>query len=513
MCDFKCTSNNQMCRHIFLTGHSLVNCTQCEVKLVCWGFAPGVVKLFHKGFKDSVIVEPVIIETSEGHAESSGHVNMHAYLKDHFVLPGTAELYGIVPNTPPVSSDSTKFRCPDCAAIAPTWTQMTKHLDTTKHGLAQCADCDVGLKCYGPSQPQRHEKLSGHRALRGIFRQKCDYDIARTGGPTAVPQYKCFCGVTLLSQLHIADHLTDVHKFESSVSCTKCRTEGAPSEFLQHRAVCPEPVLLVDVHEFDVNQLLVRLPTVRLNDYDPAGKEFKILYQCPVCCYLFSTWSSTHRHLLKQQHALNYCRECQMILAPSSSSSSSSSGITSPGPTHHPFGAMFEHTRLTGHRDIVGQHFRQEDFEVLVDCRNAELVKLLDSDAAFSDSLRSQLIMYQCPIDDCLDMFMTAGDLEHHVNETGHGVVHCDECDLDVSMLYDGIASHEHTLNDVPPALAQSSLSLGEDFRVLASEDDILQYYSNKFVRCAVCSQVTTATSDKGHSIRAHSCCILVASA
>lgn len=520
-CDFVCLSNNQMCRHIYLTCHTLVPCQHCATKLVCWGFAPGVKKLFEKGRRDNVLLETVALDTAEKHFEATQHQNNHVPTKDAFVVPGPPEAHGLQPQLPKPdpAADPTaaRFRCPDCANVISTWTQMTRHLDATKHSLARCAECALPLKCYGPAQPQRHEKMTGHRGLVGIFRQKADYMVAAGGraspwaaSHTHTRQYRCYCGVSFLHPLHIAEHLINVHRSESfkDCACQECGVEGDVATMLQHMDT-HEAHNEFDIPGLDEEEYLVRLPrgtqpciimpssdtaaaptspfhtdrdaTVSFSTPQPvssstpsasgapsassASSSHRILYQCPDCWYLFSSWVRIEDHLTKSKHGLAFCRDCGKHLRPR---------------------IRGDHTSTTGHRNLVGVHLSRRDYEVLVNIEDPGLKAQIDAPPAFDANVASESRMvYQCPLPSCRAVFTSYAKFEDHMIGSRHGSVTCDVCFVECNVVdAAALREHEHPLT-IPAHLA--SIQCAEDCSVVTSNAELIELFPDVFARCTQC--------------------------
>jgi hypothetical protein len=216
---------------------------------------------------------------------------------------------------------------------------------------------------------------------------------------------------------------------------------------------------------------------------------------------------------------------------------------------------MVDHLKVTGHRDIVGNVHRQDQLRVLVNLSDPLMTELIDSPEAFDEALSRELVLYQCPVSDCLDLFTAGGELGDHIAATGHCQAHCTSCNEDVSMLYDAHAAHRghplacdwlgdtavdrrhrHDNNhahghsggevidaEVKTTVSSSSLSSeplssslspnqpingGEDsFRVRINENEVLEYYGHKFARCDECHRVVPMRVGNAASIVMHRAC------
>lgn len=506
-CAFMCLSNNQMCRHIFMTCHTLVPCAQCNTRLVCWGFAPGVKKLFEKGRRDNILLEEVRLETAEKHFDSTQHQNFDIPSKDSFLLPGPPEAYGLQPAAtkadPSLDPTAMKFRCPDCANVISTWTQMTRHLDATRHSLARCAECQLTLKCYGPAQPQRHEKMTGHRGMIGIFRQKADYSTnVHPRRRCFNPQYRCVCGISYLHPLHLADHLTTVHKITpfNEVTCQECGVEGDVVTMLAHMAQ-NELHVEYDINGLEEEDFVVRLPGHLVEDpaagataavvagsssttsgttptallgnqplstaVNGAESTYRILYQCPDCCFIFTSWVRMEEHLLKARHGIAFCLECRRHLRPC---------------------VRDDHMMLTGHKNIAGQHMTRREYEVLVNLDDPDYKSMMDVPEANDENMSTTRLVYQCPVPSCLCAFATLSRLEEHMQFSRHGSVVCPECMMEISVLdHHEFHHHQHPLPAIPSYLAR--ITSDDDFVVCATEAELQTHFPHEFERCGCCNK------------------------
>jgi predicted RNA-binding Zn-ribbon protein involved in translation (DUF1610 family) len=509
-CDFACLSNNQMCRHVFQTCHTLVTCSQCNVRLVSWGFSPGVKKLFDKARKDGVLLEDFTIETAEKHFDATQHQNNNVPAKENFVVQGPPEAFGLQPaaarQDPLQDTSSTRFRCPDCANVISTWTQMTRHLDATKHSLARCADCGLTLKCYGPAQPQRHEKMTGHRGVIGVFRQKGDYAIHPVSGGQGgrytscskwqTPQFRCFCGVSFLHPLYLASHLVSIHATAPfpHATCLECGTEGSIDDMVAH-------MHSNDGHnEFDTPDLhaddyliaatggcIVHDPSAVSDVLPPAtGKEvspYRILYQCPDCLIVVTSWCRLEEHLMATKHGLCFCVTCDRYLQPRGGSES--------------------HTAITGHANVVREHLSRRDYEVLVNIEDASLASSIEPTDMNVAAQASAQTVYQCPMPNCLAVFPTIARLEDHFLCTRHGTVSCPECFADVTVLdIGGVAGHEHPL-EAPEYLQHVTCT--DDMLVTATTEQLVVNFSEEFELCTSCHRAIPRT-DMARHIKSAQC-------
>ncbi len=475
-CSFLCTSNNQMCRHMFLTCHGLHQCTQCTARLICWAFAPGVQKLFVRAKKDGVLVEAPVFETAEKHQERTGHVNLHIPGKDRYVKPGVPEDYGLtITRTPAVEPTiNSRYCCPDCQKAITTWTQMTKHLDNTKHSLCRCAECDVPVKCYGMSQPLRHEKLTGHRGLIGIFRMKPDYLLTARGIP-AVKQFGCQdCGVGFLHPLHIMSHLSEKHRITfPPTKCAECGYAHASlSEMCQHRLSSGhESFTYQDGAAIDVEHYALTLPEPAPVLESINSGQSRILYQCPTCFFVGTTWNRFERHLYATKHTLSFCSQCNSFVPPKVNSND------------------VEHRITAAHTGVFGEQLARTDYEVLLDVGNEDHCELIHSGLQASGPIVDGRVVYQCPLDDCRAIFPDSGALERHFTATRHGLIQCKCCDAEFSIVQEQWRTHDFEPEEVPPCVLTMQRT-DDDCRVWVEDSTLLKYYGELFTECPSCKFV-----------------------
>jgi hypothetical protein len=273
-CDFKCSSVNEMCRHIFTTRHGTRKCPKCDTYIVPRAFFAGLQKLADRRRErlaagvdniettppsspqrlspsgapstsafSSTATEPLMSIAVSTHPHCGEVPNFRCFEKVDFVAMGDPHNYGL--HADPASesqsgnangslslmspsdvassgSGAQPFRCMDCLNYCPTWTQVTKHIEQSEHTLPVCVQCNKHLKCYGPLRPPQHEINCGHCGFYGVFYTRrdyrCDAQSSRTVYNSAnlytglfTLQYKCVCGVTFLHPVHLAEHLRCVH--------------------------------------------------------------------------------------------------------------------------------------------------------------------------------------------------------------------------------------------------------------------------------------------------------------
>ena len=537
-CSFRCESNNQLSRHMSITMHGLSRCThpRCSVRLVCSAFVQGVNKFLSRARRERGL-DYLSVDTPEHHRELTDHCNSVVYEREHFVMvlqPGDQLQPSGPDSTAPVIGSGCRFTCPECQVTRSTWSQMTRHLDTSQHAVSICAKCSAVLRCYGASQPTRHERVCAHYGVKGAYYAKMDL-VERPRGEPSVPQWHCdVCGITFLTAIHMAEHLIDCHNATATppsgagaehttnasvgseghreaapgtdamevsstameptastsaatlFSCQQCG-EGFASVFeaLQHRRnklvqfqshndfLMPQ-VIDVLVRGFRVK----RLPRYPLLGYAPPGavKRGAILYQCPECCRIFTSWARLEQHLFSTKHSLPFCRECGVVHKLRS------------GEDDHVGSTQ---TSKGGHSAVYGEQRTKLDYEVLVDIDDAELMTQIDDKApqpSEYDPHDAELFIYQCPISTCCKPFMRQLELERHMEDTGHGIVQCGTCSEKLDVLHDDVYFHEHEVPGLSEDMAEFRTKRANGCRVVLREAALLAYFPNDFKKCEECS-------------------------
>lgn len=289
------------------------------------------------------------------------------------------------------SHETLSFRCPECLNVFPTWTKLTQHFDTTRHFSAKCAECDQQLKCYGPAHPYRHEVATGHSGFFGIFYTRADYQLDHPPFLTH-PQYRCECQLTFVSALQLAFHLRTKHGLLSvpdAAKCLTCHTEGTLAAMVLHRRerLGMKEDDIFDVPGFSAAPYLLRWPN--LPPWPMQKRPYAIVYQCPVCVRVFTTWPDMRRHLQRSGPCSG--------AAPDARSEGRDSGGT--------------------------RGLQMEDFEVLLDTSDRDMLALVGKDAAEQGEEARQedsVLAYQCPEASCASVFLTHGELLEHMEKKNH---------------------------------------------------------------------------------------------
>eukprot|EP00760_Papus_ankaliazontas_P039738 PhM_4_TR9769/c4_g1_i2/m.46162 len=507
-CDFMCTSNNQMCRHIFMTYHCLAKCAECDMRLLIWTYCPGVVKMMHRAKKDGLISVVTSIETPEKHASRTHHKGTSGtvWTKEQFQVEGTPSDFGLTA-LPRCGSMPTyvgqKFQCPVCSRVISTWTQMTKHLDATNHSLARCARCDLPLKCYGTNQPSKHERLTKHRGIVGYFRVKEDYLYIENGAerPGKLFQVACpDCGVSFFHTAFLAQHMISAgHSVEIAREtplprCNECDHECTVEEMeAHHRAelhhgLKPDIVsVLATTCKQSPNVTEEAVVGKSRERAVPSGT--KVMYQCPECVAIFSSWTKMEKHIFYTKHSLPKCAQCGVYLRPR--------GWNSPE----------DHTAITGHQGLIGEVKKKFEYEVTVDINDAELLELIDDPNGLPPKMTNEgtdgdaHLVFQCPVETCLHVCLSWVLLEKHFNEEHHGYVNCEQCGEEIAPWRpDAIETHRVQLGHEFVASEENPLKIQlEEYQVTITDQELLTYYGDKFKRCTECGQVLDANMLLAH--------------
>lgn len=445
-CDFKCCSTNQFCRHIFASRHGAVKCPVCETYIVARAFYTSLKKLISKAAQGSD--QEVFEIDTVTHAHLAACPPIQTFERNDFVLPGNPSDYNLSVASTTAPPGDRQFRCMLCLVVLPTWTQVTKHFDTTRHTLPNCIDCDASLKCYGPQRPGKHEATTGHRGFFGIFYTRDDYDIAFQNNLTCYSadnlytglcrlQYRCVCGVSFLEPLHLAEHLHNTHHataVDDAARCCHCGARATLRDMVLHVRSCAEgdaagagagagaggdgitsPAAEVGLN---LDMFLVHRPL-----FAPSSQHvlpglrrssFAVFYQCPECYLLFSTWEAVLAHLRLSGHCVSYCAVCRMALPPPTRLSGGGGG------TDWSYNIESHLQHLRAHPHILQLPALPDRLEVLVDLNDPAIAGLLD--VPEHTGPREQVV-FQCPDGQrsgCTQVFGFYGELCRHLATTGH---------------------------------------------------------------------------------------------
>lgn len=432
-CSFKCCSMNQLCRHMHTTRHCIVQCPVCNEYIVPFYFHTIMSKLTRRPRSSVQMVRPTseasgtagvgqpVLESSHplfpvgdeemqqsygndvppitymdsySHAKCPGSTTLRPFERNDFVVRGRPEDFGL---TPVVKTDalslrstvpsehivatgdaSSPFRCMECLARIATWTQLTRHIETTGHTLPLCIVCFQALKCFGMARPQQHEIRFGHSGFYGVYYMRKDYtkelqhqwssytsENNFTG--LSMPQYRCVCGVTFLHPVSLAYHLRTVHHatcVSNDATCHQCGFSGTLEAMVEHMrvpcgnppvtATAPPPFIeqvlpsttsngppprIIEVHGFSGTQFLQYrplLPPYTTSDPSLIGESYfgsngaeqeevererrsapsvyTVLYQCRECFFIFTSWEKMVHHIQVTGHCRTYCVTCRTFL-------------------------------------------------------------------------------------------------------------------------------------------------------------------------------------------------------
>ncbi|RNF11601.1 hypothetical protein TraAM80_00793 [Trypanosoma rangeli] len=345
------------------------------------------------------------------------------------------------------SIEKPTLRCPECLNVFYTWSRLTAHLNASAHFSARCVTCGEQLRCYGPTHPYRHEAATGHFGFIGTFYIRIDY---RLDHPPVLshPQYRCVCRVTFLCPLQLALHLRMDHGvtvIPNVAVCRTCNIHGSLTELAAHRM---ERLVLkeddvIEVPGFSPAPYLVRWP--RLPPWPVQIKPYAVLYQCPICILVFSSWDAMENHIETNS-------VCQCML--------------------DTIGARSENTSHAA----GGHRFSQEEFEVLLDTSESELLSLLQrglqQQTCDSDQVEDLMLVFQCPEEACSRIFLTHGELQEHMEQHAHFPV---------------------TPKEKTDGVIQSGVSWKwniSDYEVMCSARRLVEEFG--LSRCSLCSRVVS---------------------
>ncbi|KEG14475.1 hypothetical protein DQ04_00441000 [Trypanosoma grayi] len=353
-----------------------------------------------------------------------------------------------------MSGEDPSFRCLECLNVFPTWTKLTQHLERTMHFSARCVECDLQLRCYGPSQPYRHEETTGHRGISGVFYTRLDYRLDQPP-VLAHPQYRCECRVSFVSSLHIALHLRTDHGVTSvpdEATCLTCKKRGTLAEMATHRLerLLAKENCVFDIPGFVASRYLVSRP--RLPPWPAQEKPYIVLYQCPLCSLLFLSWNDMQQHIATTGH----CRDVLPSTAVCLSRAQYGTG---------------------------GHALSSEDFEVLVDKSDPKLCALIQRslpEGSGTGSDDDDLVLgFQCPEESCRRLFLTHGELLDHMEMEGHHP-----------------NTHEEEKGDPGQTVPSWKWDVSA-YEVMCSTKQLVELFG--FSSCPHCSRAVTAGAEMYH--------------
>ena len=441
----------------------------------------------------------------------------------------------------PVTVANASYFCPECQRHFNDWLRLSAHLAAAQHTLASCGECH---EVFPPLQWDitpvlTHQMETQHISLTRPVRVESDFLVSNPDPQSpAHAQYACDCTRVFLSQSQLLEHLArecdkrhprtgvassgqrnrsdsdldrpeqpeldfeKTHWFRlgpelrdvtehvrtatsggvsadpteqqpSDVDKFRCHCDTCAADLLstgalaQHERVCPKPDLIIN--GVKLSSFAVRLPPVlsTLRQIDSSAQAgYGILYQCPECFFIFSSWARMERHLNASKHSLGFCRGCHVHLNPRGQMQSK------------------DHGAVTGHTDIIGEHRSKRDYEVVVNIGDPCIAAIVDVALETVNAITLlERVCFQCPQPNCHELFVRPLDLEEHFFSTRHDIMRCETCNERVVVAKSGVFSHEHPIT----AMVDYTLKPGDDFRVLVTDQLMVERFSHKFVQCRVC--------------------------
>lgn len=313
------------------------------------------------------------------------------------------------------------------------------------------------------------------------------------------------------------------------ISCRTCAFATAAHAWRAaaavHDARCPHPDLGVD-GAAPLSSFALRCPAVPSMLHEvPVSERAScfVMFQCPDCSFIFLSWARMEKHLTQSRHGLRFCRDCNAHLNPRGQLQAR------------------DHKDITGHSDFLNEHRSKKDYEVVVNRLSPGMKATVDVPigAVYTQTLNER-ICFQCPAAPrCWEIFTTMPELEEHFRVTRHNVMFCRVCQDWVKITSphrSGIVTHAHPVRtsdtnvelqqqraaagealasgpaapapvSVDEEAAGGSLVLrpGDDFRVVTSNEELLQCFGHRFTACPVCN-VAVEISRREQHIRSTAC-------
>jgi len=525
-CDFTCTNVTALAEHIAATDHGAVACTQCPTLLVCPPLLQSVRRAVHARGQTTSIANRRMVDTLDAHEHAPGLSGSGAALPElwRFRLPRShpAQAVGAPPaelkDQPlPASLDTDLFACPECRRVLG-WDALMLHMKRENHGVTSCVECRESLSCFG-TDPAKHLRLTGHRGVRGVYIDSGDVPRVPSGTIESTPdgvaaddplasaldrapsveQWQCkACDVSFFSELHMAWHLQQQHQSFDTNACkcqARCLECGMTTDSIQ-AAMQHESALGHWKHQATPLGLdryrVTALPKVVMEP-PPVPRNCRIMYQCSECHLIFTSWTRMERHMAISRHGLPYCNICGII---------------------EKFASRFtdEHANIDSHV-LYGRQRSKSAFEVLVDIDNRDLLAcIVDCNVGVTDApateeadpgpLKRERRAFQCPMADCLALFLDEECFEEHVKATGHCQVTCGECGETLSDPVK-VSKHPHQLA-LPPELlflrpTRGGNTFAPTYEVTVVEQDLLRYHPTKFYFCDKCERVVDTARKVSH--------------
>nr|CCM16873.1 hypothetical protein, conserved [Leishmania guyanensis] len=478
-CDFKCSTGNEMSRHIHATRHGAVKCPLCETYIVPRGFFASLTKLIerHRDRQPStteVSGSPLhspsstsaVASSSNGgtkplttiaitHAHCIGLPDFKCYEKADFELPGSAQDY----NLPSDFAGSAQgrgtsdalvqcgsengggslppFRCMECLNLCGTWTKATKHMDKSGHTLPLCVQCLVRLRCFGPQRPIKHEGSTGHCGFYGVFYTRrdylCDvqaprsaYNYSNSYTGLSTLQYKCVCGISFLHPLHLAEHLHRVHHatcIRDEAFCRRCEARGTLVEMMVH----------------------LRQGCMQAGPNAPTTGSSTTLPDASVSMAMGSTAQLSMVGSPTSAAALSKDQEDQGET--SGSGGDNATGVSSMIEVPGFSGASFLQWRpllppiTSDDVPLMDESYAMSGDISSFHARTPQPASSSSRLATAKVRKASYVVLYQCR--ECLFLFSSWERMVHHIHATGHCRTYCCKCKLDLPQLVSHPTTHE----------------------------------------------------------------------
>ncbi|KAG5499767.1 hypothetical protein GH5_03901 [Leishmania sp. Ghana 2012 LV757] len=482
-CDFKCSTGNEMSRHIHATRHGAVKCPLCDTYIVPRGFFASLTKLIerHRERQQSATAASVfpsledeesggvgpLISIAITHDHCIGLPDFRSYEKADFELPGSAEDYNLLGESAsnvqdhstsaalvPCGSGSaggsrSPFRCMECLNLCDTWTKATKHMDKSGHTLPLCVQCLTRLRCFGPQRPLKHEESTGHCGFYGVFYTRrdylCDvqaprsaYNYSNSYTGLSTLQYKCVCGISFLHPLHLAEHLRRVHHatcITNEAVCHRCEARGTLEEMKLHlRHGCQQaPTTALNTGS---STTLTNTSTSSL-----MGSPLLLSAMASPNCVVASPKDQEDQEETGGIGGDNVAVSLPVVKVPGFSGASFLQWRPLLPPiTTDDVPLMDESYAMSG--DI-------NTFHALA----SQLASSSSRKAAAKVRKASYVVLYQCR--ECLFLFSSWERMVHHIHATGHCSTYCCKCKCSLPQLVNHPAPHD--ASGVPRSSAQLS--------------------------------------------------------
>jgi uncharacterized C2H2 Zn-finger protein len=347
-------------------------------------------------------------------------------------------------------TDGAIYGCPACLYATKDWSEFEQHRARLNHGRSTCTACG--------GHDGRHLDRFCVGGFLGPSWAKEDFVVPRAEYmPPSIPQFPCtFCELVFTAGAPLMTHVVRAHPAEMN---------------FRARAILSLPRR----HFSWIDRgLEPRMP-------NETKRRARLLYQCPECFYIFSSWSQWEHHVRVTKHSQPYCVECNKILGRFASEGTG-------------------HTLQTGHTRVLGVQPTKETHLRLIDTtitRYHDFIDNPDAQAAYYPGDPMQAV-YQCPLAECGAVFTDVQDLDAHADSSGHGVLVCDICHETVR-IHDGtIPRHPHAIPNLPCEL-WFLRDPSESCLVEMRESVLLAYYSEQFARCPECTLVLSKEQLEAH--------------